>query len=842
MGQYLMTNGNSNFDSTFLRCIDPVTWQTWTVQSMVTERFRAWTPSEAAELKWVVVWLYSPNASTTIIENTYVYLQENVSWTRTDRATATLTYNTEFYAYWVFVRYFEFDTPYTVTTDASKWRLRFYSTGSGSPLSLLVSSTGTPFSILVTTDTDTFTDWDAIIVSNWDTFDLNKDATITAPIACEWNTSFGYSMIMCKDSLVKKEEWGAVKLLTQGSILNWADSIFRIWTSTTPITRANKFELEIDRFPWSALTYSRLFYVSTSATSNYVRSWVVEFYWEEWYEPYYTLTSDANASQKDLVLDWTPTTWVAWDHIRIDLNDTVSQWDITRHTIASQLSNTITTTSNLTVKRLTWARVENFSVRWIRIYPTSWRIYCYSSVWTFSNFVFKWCWAYNIIFAEWTTSQTYVINSDRWYTNRTIDIQNNAIEAGSTSIYYFMSCAKPDQTMYFKNNVLFRCNWFQTITSIYTPTFKAWYIEYENNRRISPYVAEFYTTLTLNKARIKNNRICNMGTSTTIWATSCNFLNSTIDWDYYYWLARPALWLRTCNWLTITNNVYERCNYLYLLDWTVINTQDIEPTIIDLWVTWPLFTALAYTALIVKSPTAEVVYSSTISEAIAWTYIAITNDWWITNNDKFYTTTGNIVRCWTSLADTTVYWTDNYSMRFNAWAWTLEYIVNSPTGDIQWESKLVSVRCKINSENYWAGEYVLPKLILIYDDWTELPCTAAQVLDWQKLFVPLETTTGSPLVKIKIATETDASDADWYVYRWHFDWSIPTPRNLDNRVDALPILDVWFLTTNASVVKDAVMNTDLSLYNTDWTFAKWVKIINQWVQKASKLIPHWTNI
>lgn len=843
MSQYLLTQWNSDFDSTFLRCIDPVTWQTWVVQTMSTEIFRAWTPSEAAELKWVVVGLYSPSAWTTIIENTYVYLQENVSWTRTTRATATLTYNTEFYAYWVFARYFEFDTPYTVTTDANKWRLRFYSTGTGSPLSLIVSSTGTPFSVIVTTNTDTFTDWDGLVISDWHTFDLNKDATIWAPVGCEWNTTFWYSMIMCRNSIVKKEEWTAIKLTTQWAIYNGADSIFRIWTETTPITRANKFELEIDRWSWSSLTYWRLFYISTSTFSNYTRSWIVEFRGEEWTEPYYTLIEDANASQKDLVLDWTPTTWVNWDHIRIDKNDVIWQWDLTRHTVASQSTNTITTTVNLRTKRLVWARVENLSTRWIWIYPASWRLYVSSSVWIFSNFVMKWTWTYNIIFGEWTRSMTYVQNSDKAHPTRTIDIQNNAIESNTTSAYYLMSCAKPDQTMYFKNNVLFRCNGFQNITSIYSTTYKAWYLEYENNRRISPYTAaEFYTTVTLNKVRIKNDRICNMAASTSIWGMSCNFLNSTIDWAYYFWLARPALWLRLCNWLTIKHATYERCNYMYLLDWTAVNIADIEPTVIDLAVAWPLFTALAYTDIIVKSPTAEVVYSASIAEAIAWSYIAITNDWGITNNDKYYTTTGNIVRTWTGLADTTVFWTDDYSMRFNTWAWTLEFQYDSPTGDIQWQSKIVSVYCKINSENYWAGEYMLPTLTLTYDNWTIITATAAQVLDWQKLFIPLETTTGSPLVNVSVSTETEASDADGYVYRAHYDWWIPTPRNLDNRDSALPILDIRFLTTSASNVRDAIMDADMSLYNKAWSFAKWLKTTNSWVQKASKLIPHNTDI
>lgn len=843
----LLTTENSNFDTaTFKECINDVfPTVTWTVVPISTERFRTVTFSRNATLQWVVLWILSATAAWVQLRWIQVELQEFTGWSWVTRVTWSRPIEvSNTLPYWIYWIYIPFASTYAVNTTAWIWRIRIFNLWTWWVPNCLVSpTTSVPFSIFVTTDTLSFTNWDRVIAADWHEFTINKTATVTAPWSFE-DANHWYTFILCNWANVRVP-WGSNKKLTQnGSIFLWLGSWWHLWTQSNPLTTKWEFEREINKCTGSANTNWNMFKFTGSTTSSYHLWW--EFncqYVTEMTEKEFDLASDAAASQKTLILTQAPTTWVNWDHIRIDKNESLTQWDLTRHTIDTAVWATITTAANLTTKRIAWAKVCNFSRNPVWIYPTAWLTYVSNSVGWFSNLIIQWCRPYNVVFVEALVNATYISNSTIAFPNRKTDIIWNSLEKNTTAAYYFYAWFKPKNESKCLRNHTFRLNIYQTLNSIYVSSYKSWLLKIEDIISISPYVSEFYTTSVMTKVSIKNYRCCNMWATTVAWWIRAAFLESTADNLYFYWLGRPARWFVNNNWLKITNATYEYCSYQYLYEWTIIDVSDISPTIINNQVWNCVYLWTAYWSMLVTDPSAEMSAWATIYDAVKWTSLALVNNWWITNNDKFFTTTWYLSRCWSWLADPKTFWTDNFIIKSTPGVWEVSFWYSSPMWDKLWETIFISVYCWINSTNYWIWNYVMPKIKCVYDWWiSTYEKTASQIAwSWQRIDFTIVPITSNPQIDILFTTETDTLWTDWEVYFAHIESNIPSIRNLDNRSKALPILDVWQLETNATLVADATMKSTLSFYTAPWSLVDWLRTMNDWIKKASRKINYnWT--
>jgi hypothetical protein len=86
----LVTQANSDLDSTFLECINSMDTNlgTNTYATLATAKTRAFTPSRADNITGIIALVLLDQVST--FRNFDVRLQENVSGTWTTRATATI--------------------------------------------------------------------------------------------------------------------------------------------------------------------------------------------------------------------------------------------------------------------------------------------------------------------------------------------------------------------------------------------------------------------------------------------------------------------------------------------------------------------------------------------------------------------------------------------------------------------------------------------------------------------------------------------------------------------------------------------------------------------------------
>lgn len=216
----------------------------------------------------------------------------------------------------------------------------------------------------------------------------------------------------------------------------------------------------------------------------------------------------------------------------------------------------------------------------------------------------------------------------------------------------------------------------------------------------------------------------------------------------------------------------------------VANTTDLD------------FNAGSFISYEIESPSGNVfVATGSLLNSVPGSIIRITNENGIQNRDKGYLPLGYYKRCGDGLSDTTtrLSGSGNYSMRlqptdgFDPLNWpNLVSERAIPTGNIQNKTMTVSAWVKINSSNYWAGNYQMPRLNIKYDNRTEIFTTSSKSTDWQLLFLSFTPTTSYGQIEVWFSGASDAFDTDSCFYI--DDLSIQYPAGVTLNLGGL---DLW---------------------------------------------------
>lgn len=739
------------------------------------------------------------------------------------------------------VNFTGFGTDITVDTTANKWRIVAFSTGwtSWTPQLWYGTNVWTYPHFAYCNTQVSLNDTDILIVAH--PCNIDKSFT-TGCVLWTSETTYGFAWLVCFNPTATSKD--DVWYLTCNSpaapytwTLKWTivtngRAGVNLGSLTSRIPAANQLKIVFDTpLLWTSTPWFKWFFGKTSTTYFLTGRSNNRILWEYPTTIGTYLAADAELLQNKITVTWDITWWAINDTISIGRQNVIGLWEYKKYIIQSISWQEITLTTNITTgKRFATGMVINLtqSKFWVVLQnnnTTGAGFICMNP----NALVLDWVFSLGIGYLSSSAAGRYYWDdSDIFLDN---GFRNMSVEWNSTTNYVFAWATSriPRTNMDFTNwrgyrmqpnypsstswvsNVNYKCGKliFRNVNTMNSYAGYAgiaqerWDVDWfqNDNVRATHWFIMSWRSWSIFK-NIRTNGCSTYGVYMNFNALNSSYRNISINQSTYgFWHASTAVSIgNSFDNITIWNIV--DCTYDYLwqwyFDWVIKNSG------------WFITPAVWY---------------ENLNDSVPWTMFRFVNKEDVATQDVVWATYGNLTRCWTGLADTTVYWTDSYSLRFDTIGWELMFCYDSPTGNIQWQSKIISVQCNIASANYWAGTYVLPKLTAIYDDWTELSCIAAQVTGWQKLFIPLETTTGSPIVRICLTTETDAIGADTYVYFWHFDWGIPTIRNMDNWADALPILDIWFLTATAATVRDAVMNADLSLYNLAWSFAKAIKTI-----------------
>lgn len=184
-----------------------------------------------------------------------------------------------------------------------------------------------------------------------------------------------------------------------------------------------------------------------------------------------------------------------------------------------------------------------------------------------------------------------------------------------------------------------------------------------------------------------------------------------------------------------------------------------------------------------------------------------------TNNHLSYWKYGYLQSTGSGLSDTTVHTAGGLAIRFEPSSSTsqLTWQFTIPTGSISTKTMTVGVWVKINSANYYAATYQLPRLNINYDNGTTAYAQAAQTTDWQFLYVAFTPTTTYGQITVTVSGYTSQTGSNAYFYVDDFSTQYPanTPLNtqtLDLWASALPVTpplatvlsanDVWLVATS----------------------------------------------
>ena len=747
------------------------------------------------------------------------------------------------------VNFTGFDTDITVDTTANKWRIVAFieSTGSWTPQLWYGTDAETYPHFAYCDNAVTLADWDIPIFAH----SCRQDMDFTN--GCVLGTSetiYGFGWLVCfnPNATSKDDVWfftvdstdSNYTLTLRWSIVSNGRAGGKIWTLTNRISAANQWRIKFGTpLLWTAVPSIRSYH-GKSSTSYYNSARASrQFYWEYPDLIKTTLTADAELLQNKIVVEWDITWWADTNELSIWRQDTKWLWEYKKYVIQSISWQEITLTTNITTaKRYACAMVINLtqSKFWVVLENLN----TGAAGFVLSNpncLILDWYYNLSCNYTLWASARYYCDDSDAFLGSQQDNCANEWLQT-NTYIWASATVRIPRIWMQYSNRHWYRYipNYPSSTSWVSNANYKCGAVKFRNVSTMLGYAGVPWIHQELWDVDWFQNDNCR---------ASYGFIGSGRTWT------------------TIKNVTINWCStYGMILDLNALNSS-YENIYINQCVTWFV------------TPATAVAINNTFKNVVIWDKVACTNDyliqWYFTGTltncngfdqpqawyenlndtvdgtelrfvnyedvatqDKVWKTFGNLVRCWTGLPDTKVLVAgDSYSYRLESIGWEINYSYKSPIGDKQWKSIFITVYCEINSANYYTWTYKKPKLKVIYDwgtiieeEW--LSQTGLQRIDL--VFVP---TTTIPEIEIFVTAETDAIGSDAYVYFWHFDSNVPTVRSMNNFSLALPILDIGQLETNATNVADAIMNTDLSLYNKVWSFA----VSQKKIDATTSLIP-----
>lgn len=829
----LVTQGNSDLSSTFLECINSMDTNlgTNTYGSVSSARTRAFTPSRADSIVGVVAMVFTYTINT--FKNFDVRLEENVAGTWTTRATGT--YDISGLISWgVYMLDVYFDTPYTVTTSANTWRLAIQ-TSSGATgnnhtyVCLETNSSGNPYLIPITATTNTFTSGtDGIMVGSGHELSIDTGCVLVGSAYNKQMTNMAYSLMAGHNSKIELTSTAPYNFDSKGGFLLSKTSSFKIGDSEDKIPRANKITFRVGTWnDTSVASTNGTYYTGVSSLKGGFGD--MEFYGSPYTKA--TLTADANTGQKDLVVDEIPASWQVGDLIYIDTLDKqgYAATSVNRYTplIIGSFpdANTVRLTVNLPDKRLAGATVINASDCGIELGKLS-------SVQ--SSGVIQWIPAsMNTIVLDGVYNTSHRFN-DRSATDPYTNHYGKTIyQKVSNSVLAFISTNGALSAMAICKNGFSVCDSYiqygaiYGITGYYRSNFKSGAVQFKRNI-ISQLNTSLLSSGNLTKLIFEDNYISN-GNLTTTGQVTINSVNGSIKNNKFYGNNYACFDISYLNRTIMNSNIYERSDYAYRFNGGIVSSTDIEPEYTNLVLGTGTFSGSAAIDFVIDTPNTEVTVDETIADAIYGSKLRILNDNNETKNDRVLWPAGNIQRTGDSLADPLALF--NYAIRFNPVFDNVEFNQLYPIGNQLWNTLSVIYKVYIPNEEYWAGEHTMPTLSVLYDGGlNEAIAVMEQVAEeWYNISVEFTPTTEVWVIDITLFGFSDQSVPNSYFYLWQCivnkpDGSELKLSNLDLFYQALPITPTIATLTDFSENIRKIENA--------------LPIINTWVQKASKFIPH----
>lgn len=834
---------------------------TWTLPTGVVEGTRYFVKYKDAN-----TFNISATADGTNINFTGTSTGTHYLWTTVSSKTATrLEYTSDFWTssslsqwfrhqYLNDVNFTGFDTDVTVDTTANKWRIVVFQTGWTSWRPQLWYGTDVwTYPHFAYCDTQvSLADWDILIVAH----PCNIDKSFTTGCALGTSeTAYNFAWMICFNPTATSKD--DVWYLTCNSpvapytwTLKWTivtngRAGINLGSLTSRIPASNQLKIVFDTpLLWTVLPWFRWFFGKLSATYYRTGRSNNRIFWEYPTTIGTYLAADAELWQNKITVTWDITWWAINDTISIGWQNRIWLWEYKKYVIQSIDWQEITLTTNITTgKRFATGMVINLtqSKFWVVLQnnnTTGAGFVCMNP----NALVFDWVFSLGVGYPSSSAEAKYYRDDydeflDNGFRNMSVEWNSNTAYVFAAAMnriprtnidftnwrWYRMQPNYPSGTTW-RSNANYKCwklifrnvntmCWYSGYPGISQERWDVDWFQNDNVRASWGMIASGRNWTIIKNVRI--NGCTAQGIIMNLNALNSTYENITINQSTtWFQNSSSAVSIgNTFNNITIGNLVACPSDYILLwyFDWVIKNSS---------WFITPW------------------VWYETLNDSVPWTMVRFVNKENVATQDVVLATYGNLVRCWTGLTDTKVLiaW-DNYSLRQEAIWWAISFMQKSPCGSRLGKSTFVSVYCDINSANYYAWVYKKPKLKITYDWWTVIEKEAVLQTGVQRVDLVFTPTTTIPEIIIEVISETDAIWTDAYVYRGHFEANIPTVRNLDNRVDALPLIDIGQLETNSTLVSDAVWKANPDFFET-WTIGDWMKTINEWVQKASKLIPH----
>lgn len=697
----------------------------------------------------------------------------------------------EGYNYGVFYTDFTW-TAVAVDTTASKYKIRIAQSGGTVGTWNWRTSNGTMGAVVsYANDSVSIADNDILIVKNKVVVDksikllgiaVGGDTTnAVAGWLCTSNTVIAEGAVpdvgLVWENSFTGQPAASYTLTINGSIFCATHSQFKVGSVTYPVSFAKQAKIVFESRTNGTLASSfqsggRLGSSGTRASKH-----AFEFYGAVPTNQYCKLTSVASVTDTVLNVDRDVSTdWSNGDTIIISKSVSQSQGTTTEHVIQSMTANTITLTSGiLTSNRAAGAYILNKSNKYgISITTSGATIVATNTMYNMAVFnmigVIQW----NIIWINNTQSRTFCEASN----SAQFKIKDNSHFSGVTTANYVFTIVVQTKGVIAERNYTFRCTLFSQVVAAYysaAPVWRSGYITVQDNVSCNNHniVVTFGSNV---KYTFQRNTFQNAITGGNIYFNGLfPIIKNNVYWGYASPLtSNGAVSIGAVVYADIQNNTYDNCACaLTAAHGTSIGAiannevfgQESANTI-----NFGLYGS-GFVDLTIKSPTGTITPDLTyMDDVTAGSLIAITDNNNVATVDAVYTPYGNIIRCGTSLADTTVLpaasTTSFYSMRFepSISGSPLTVSFHTPTGNIQGKTITFTVWCKINNANYYAGTHQLPRLTIVYDNGTISYAQASAVTTEQQLAISLPITTDNRIIEIILSADTDATGTDKNVY------------------------------------------------------------------------------
>ena len=743
-----------------------------TVLSLTTTRTIPVTFANAGNCKGLIL---SIRGDTNTTQDITVKLKES----GTERASKTLTAsgintNTNSNGYWVIP--FEFATPYTVDTTASKWTFEISQSG-GAGTWYLVTSNGTAPSYVTWCDNVvTFADDDVLVCK--DQVTVTASAT-TGSILGTGDGTYTSSILVCKSSTPPTKTNNVANLLVQnttpatltvkGLITLGSHSGFQVGTSTTPISSANPFKLLFG----TASVGSRVGLLSAFAyTAPRV---TILFYGEVPAVRHYTYTADAPVGQP--YFDVADTTGITTGDV-FWLSGSDSAWGAgtTTYTVTGTTATRVSITPNIAgYKKLAGFKAYKMTGYGIDL---SWNGVTTPAyyVGTVSNLYMQGVrlWVSN---TANDTGQTFTMTGGSVSQSGEYSAYRSKVEfyqcirgAGRAALiggYTPMNGIKISECYGFGSTVMITGtaeydNWSEkgileeygnyscgengqrTASSTGYPTWKI-----ENNMFENMAQGVLKGKLSI----YRNNYI--KGGSSGGWAIQPGDFINCVDWSNNTWHGTPVglgfysvvYNLTMLNEKRLSGLGIGGYNHISNISGALLNNVTMQDPDFDVTVTTYTYGGGDRTQLVDGSR------------------IGVTGNN-ASNNAFSYMPYGNITKTGTSLADTTVRTAGGFAMRFEPANsnFKMHWEQNIPTGNIQNKTMTVSLWVKLNNAAYWAGTHTKPTLTIDYDNGTTITSVATASTSWQLLACTFTPATTYGQIEMKVTGATDATGTNRYFY------------------------------------------------------------------------------